>query len=546
MLRRQPRPHTGGEHVIVAQRLWRFALCACAVLVPLILSRWVSAETGNPTIHVSDGVVAGQSWGKTGALFRGIPYAAPPVGDLRWRDPAPMHPWKGARDATHDGNACMQPMMGWNDSVARGASEDCLYLNIRTPSLNASAHLPVMLWIHGGGFVGGAATDAMFDGAHLGEQGVVLVEINYRLGVLGFLAHPDLSRESRHQSSGNYGLLDQLAALRWVKENIARFGGDPGNVTIFGQSAGGMSVMSLLASPLARGLIARAIIESGSMVTPLPRLKEAETGGSGFAGASSVDALRGLPAAELMSRWGQYAAARQADPGARLGVIVDGYVLKDDPAAVFAQHTELRVPLIVGNNSREALGPPHERDLAEAIRQFYGADAQAALAAYGVAGGSSSEPDPVLGPAANQFATDTTFRCGAVITARRHAAGGSPVYEYQFEEALPGREPAGAQHSFELPYVFGNLQTDGPLGGAFSDRERSLSELMVTYWTTFARTGDPNGSASVRWPRWTAESAGYLHFSTRLTHDAEAGSGLRAEPCHLFEQKLESGSLNKH
>jgi para-nitrobenzyl esterase len=247
-----------------------------------------------------------------------------------------------------------------------------------------------------------------------------------------------------------------------------------------------------------------------------------------------------------MSRWGQYAAAQQASPGARLGVIVDGYVLKDDPAAVFAQHTELRVPLIVGNNSREALGPPREHDLAAAIQQFYGADGHAALVAYGVADGSSPEPDPVLGSAANQFATDTTFRCGAVITARRHTAAGSPVYEYQFEEALPGREAPGAQHSFELPYVFGNLQTDGPLGGAFSDRERSLSHLMVTYWTTFARTGDPNGSASVRWPKWTAESPGYLHFSTHLTHDAEAGEGLRAEPCRLFEQNLESGAVNQH
>ena len=160
--------------------------------------------------------------------------------------------------------------------------------------------------------------------------------------------------------------------------------------------------------------------------------------------------------------------------------------------------------------------------------------------AYGLAGGSALEADPALGSAAAQFATDTTFRCGAIISARRHAAGGSPVYEYQFEQSLPGREPAGAQHSFELPYVFGNLSPDGPLGGAYSAKDRSLSQLMVTYWTTFARTGDPNGSVPLQWPRWSADSPGYLHFSTRIAKDAAAGSGLRAEPCRLFEHKLES------
>ena len=243
------------------------------------------------TVRVNLGVLAGESLIAGGGVFKGIPYAAAPTGNRRWQSPQPAAAWQGTRNATVYGAACEQPAQGWNDSLLASMSEDCLYLNIWTPAVRPKVRaLPVMVWIHGGAFVGGAGTDPMFAGEQLVKKGVVLVTLNYRLGIFGFFAHPDLSRDSVHHSSGNLALEDQLAALHWVRDNIAAFGGDSGNITVFGQSAGGMSVVTLMASPLTKGQFQRAIVESGAILggPPIKRLKDAEITGTEFAGASIV------------------------------------------------------------------------------------------------------------------------------------------------------------------------------------------------------------------------------------------------------------------
>lgn len=508
------------------------------VLMAVMLAPAIAAPSEPvPTVRTAQGIVSGLPFSEGGAVFLGIPYASPPVGRLRWRPPIPPKPWRSVRRAAHYGSACTQPPMGWNDAVAKGSGEDCLYLNVWTPRLGASASLPVMVWIHGGGFVGGGATDALFNGAALARKGVVVVTINYRLGVFGFLAHPQLSSESPHHSSGNYGLLDQLAALQWVRDNIAAFGGNPQAVTLFGQSAGGASVLFLMSSDRARGLLRGAIVESGSMLDHLPSLSHAETVGVHFAGTASLEQLRALSTAELQRRWMIFTTAGGAD-GRDLGPVVDGWLIAEDPVTLFAAHREPAVPLLIGNNAREALVRISETNLRQAIGRFYGPEAPTALRLYHVDGDPGVEPDGVLGTFANQFATDISMRCGAVITAMRHAATGAPVYEYQFEQPLPGRLEQGAQHSYELPFVFGNLQSTGPFGGAFTPKDHALSRLMIAYWTNFARFSDPNGSQLPRWPRWRQSNPAYVRFSESLPGDVVVGQGLRRDYCRLLEAKV--------
>ena len=280
------------------------------------------ANAAPVTVPVRSGKLAGDSLSGGGGVFKGIPYAAAPTGTRRWQSPQPVGAWQGARNATTYAAACEQPSQGWNDSLLASMSEDCLYLNVWTPAIHPKKHLPVMVWIHGGAFVGGAGTDPMFAGDELVKKGVVLVTLNYRLGIFGFYAHPDLTRDSIHHSSGNFALEDQLAALQWVHDNVAAFGGDNENITVFGQSAGGMSVLTLLASPLSRGQFQRAIVESGAILggPPMKRLKDAEMAGSEFAGTDSLQSLRDLPAAELLKRFGSfclYPSGKQDGPGHR-------------------------------------------------------------------------------------------------------------------------------------------------------------------------------------------------------------------------------------
>jgi len=514
-----------------------FALMVLGAL--LLLCRPTVAEADKvPTVHVQSGTLQGEALAEGGAAFKGIPYAAAPVGDRRWKSPEAVTPWPGVRLATHFGAACEQPAQGWNNSLLPTAGEDCLYLNVWRPRLRAAAHLPVMVWIHGGGFTGGAGTDPMFSGDALTRKGVVVVTINYRLGVFGFLAHPDLSSESEHHASGNYAFEDQLAALDWVQANISQFGGDPKQVTIFGQSAGGGSVMTLLTSTLARTKFQRAIIESGAILSgpPPKNLAQAELLGSEFAGSAGLPALRKLSTEEVMSRWASFMPSR---PNARFGPIIDGYVVQIDPASAFAHHQELAVPLIIGNNAREGFGRLSDDALSGAINAFYGDAAAPALALY-MSDSETGARDPVLGSPAAQWLTDSSFRCAAVIMAARHSAGGAPVYSYQFEQSLPGRETDGAAHTYELPYVFGNLLSVGALGGNFSAADRQLSEAMMAYWTNFAKNGDPNGDGLLKWPKYTPDDRAFIRLSTAFPNDAQADHGLRRKQCDLFAKRLEA------
>jgi para-nitrobenzyl esterase len=498
-------------------------------VLSLLLS--MSAASAAPAVvHVTSGSLQGSSSEKGGAVFKGVPYAAAPVGALRWQSPHPVTSWQGTRLATAFGAACMQPAQGWNDSVVATMSEDCLYLNVWTPAQNPKKPLPVMVWIHGGAFIGGAGTDPIFAGEALAKRDVVLVTLNYRLGIFGFYAHPALTQDSSHHSSGNFALEDQIAALQWVHENIRAFGGDPGQVTIFGQSAGGMSVVALLTSPRARGKFARAIVESGSILggPPAKTLTEAEGSGTEFAGADTLDALRSMPAGDLLQRFGGFMSTHRE---ARMGPVVDGYVLDVDPNGSFGLHHEQTVPLIIGNNAREGFARVSEDALPETVRKFYGVSAPAALALY-------QATDPLLGTPAAQWITDTSFRCSAVVTAARHAAGGSPVYAYQFEQSLPGRAAEGAAHSYELPYVFGNLLGQGALAGPFQPADRQLSDTMLGYWTNFAKYGDPNGPGLPTWPKFASPSGAYMRFASMLPHAAEAAEGLRRPQCQLFEAQL--------
>jgi para-nitrobenzyl esterase len=508
----------------------RNATVALAVCLSLNILAGPLARATPVVVHINSGDLAGESLAAGGSVFKGIPYAAAPTGTKRWQSPQPVPAWRGTRAATAYGSACEQPTQGWNDSLVASMSEDCLYLNVWTPAVKTKERLPVMVWIHGGAFVGGAGTDPIFGGEEFVKKGAVLVTLNYRLGIFGFYAHPELTRESVHHSSGNFALEDQMAALQWVRDNIAAFGGDAEKITVFGQSAGGMSVVTLLASPLMKGKLQRAIVESGAILAgpPLKGLKDAETLGTEFMGADSLQSLRELPATDLLKRFGSFMSTHRES---RIGPVIDGYVMSADPSEVFKQHQEQKVPLIIGNNAREGFGRLSEDALANAIQQFYGVNAAAAVPLY-------TAPDPVLGTPAAQWLTDTSFRCSAVVTAARLAEGGANVYAYQFEQSLPGREADGAAHSYELPYVFGNLLPSGPLAGPFSAADRQLSNVMLSYWTNFAKHGDPNGTGLPSWPKFGASARPYMRFSTALAQDAQPAEGLRRPQCQLFEAKL--------
>lgn len=409
--------------------------------------------------------------------------------------------------------------------------EDCLYLNVWTPRADANARLPVMVWIHGGGFINGATNSPTYDGARLASEGVVVVTVGYRLGVFGFLAHPELTTESAHRSSGNFGLEDQLAALRWVAANAAAFGGDPNNVTLFGQSAGGASVIDLFTSPQAKGLFHRAIVESGAArggltVTPLAR---AEQQGLAFANGRSIADLRSMDVASLWQHAGTAVAAR-----IRFGPVRDGYLIPRDPSEAMADSARGAVPLLLGSNSREGLATPPADAVVAAIRSAFGANADRALELYGLANGGRGTTDPLMGTPAQQFATDSTFRCGTVEMARLSAASGNPTWQYQFEQFVPGKEAQGAAHSFEVPYVFGNLLNTGFSAADYGQADQGLSDVMIGYWSNFAKRGDPNGPGLPVWPPYEPTTKRYLRLASTLPGNANAAADLRGELCRLF------------
>ena len=483
-----------------------------------------------PRIATAQGVLQGTPTA-TGAAYLGVPYAAPPVGDFRWRSPAMAPAWQGVKLADRYGAPCAQAALRGQTAVSSISREDCLTLNVWVPQSTSRQKLPVMVWIHGGGFQNGMSSSPTYDGVALSRQGVIIVTLNYRLGVFGFLAHPQLTAESPRKSSGNFGLEDQIAALKWVAANISKFGGDPANVTLFGQSAGGASVLNLMTSDVADGLITRAIIQSGaarSSIAPVA-LQSAEQQGQTFAKGLSLQALRGLDTAAVIA---------MAEEGGRAGVrfspVQDGYVIRRAAADAIADPARKPMPLLIGSNAREGLAVLPPERLEAAMRKEFGANADAAFASYGLSGGIASTPDRLMGTIAEQFSTDSTFRCGAVQIAGVSAKAGARVWQYQFEQFVPGREERGAAHSFEVPYVFGNLLTTGFSAANYTAADRQLSDVMVGYWANFAKRGDPNGAGLPIWPSYQAEGRSYVRFSSERKDKAEAARDLRGEICRLF------------
>lgn len=505
------------------------------VAIWLILAASVpaSAADSGPVVAVTGGRIRGAALLKSGAVFKGIPFAAPPVGDLRWREPMPVKPWSGVRDATNFGAPCAQ-----NPYFIRNAEEvsreDCLFLNIWSPEWPSKSRKPVMVWIPGGGNFGGASGIGVNNGENLSRHGVVVVTINYRLGLFGYFAHPELTRESPHHASGNQGILDQIAALQWVHQNIAKFGGDPANVTIFGESAGSLDVSVLMTSPLSKGLFRHVIGESGAVILvgdPLT-LVQAEEQGESFAkqwnaGDASLKAMREVPAAGILKKEPNYLQT----PPPNLGITIDGYVFPIRPSDVFAAGQEHRVDLLLGNNSRERIPdttPPS--DLTKAVEDGYGPIAKQALAIY------VGAADPLYGPPADQWATDTSFRCSAVLQLMWHATAGNAAFEFQFDRAAPGRESVGATHASELEYVFDTFGSRTPTPSANYDAtDHTISDAMQQYWTNFAKTGKPSGEKLPQWPKFDPVSRAYMEFTDAGPVTRE---GLRRPFCDLFIENV--------
>jgi para-nitrobenzyl esterase len=452
------------------------------------------------SVKTTAGVISGVS-SSDGAVitFKGIPYAAPPVGSLRWHAPRPAIPWKGTKKADQFGASCMQgpnsELLPWTKEFmyVTPPSEDCLFLNIWTPKLDVKANLPVLVFIHGGAFTSGSGDVPVYDGEALARSGMIIVTINYRLGLFGFLAHPQLTAESDHHSSGNYALLDQIAALRWVKQNIRGFGGDPAHITIAGQSAGAASVLDLLASPLAGGLFIAAIADSGIREGgfPMQTLAEAEKAGESLVSkmkADSIESLRAIPAAQLFS---------QAGRALRFGPVIDGWMVPNDPITLTTtRNADNDVPVITGfqaNDSRlGGAGATSAEQFQKHVRQIYGPLADDFLKLY------PAYTDEQAKEAEIASGRDRV-RAGMYIWAsRRTSTHRSPVFAYYFDRAIPwpAHPEFGAFHSGELPYAFGNLdKMDRP----WEPEDHRISKMMMAYWKNMAAKGDPNGSSVPHW-----------------------------------------------
>ena len=456
---------------------------------------------------------AGSVVGTNGEIqtFKGIPYAAPPVGPLRWRPPQPPVAWLGVRDASHFGDDCMQTP--YVIPTGQKASEDCLTVSVWTPAHPRGEHRPVMVFVYGGGFIGGSAAYPLYDGTQLAAQGVVVVGFNYRVGIFGFLAHPMLSAESPEHTSGNYGLLDQIAALKWVRANIAAFGGDPERVTVFGESAGAFSIAVLMTSPLAKGLFRQAILHSPG-IPPLASLAAAEQ--SGAALGAGLAALRRLGATELLAHNGDFFPPRSGStvtPFAFPAPIVDGYVVPAQPRAAFESGTVPPIPTIVGIAADEG-------------RMFTAAQSVASYRTWvSHKFGHLSDELLVLNPAATDAAAtaaastmlgDALFGESARLIARGLSRHEPKTFFYLFSRGVAGRELA-ATHSEVLPYLFGTLDKPSFIPHAAPDRtDLELSRTLRQAWVRFATSGDPNGDALPHWPHYDRATDPYLEFGTRI------------------------------
>lgn len=497
----------------------------------------LGAQMPKDQVRVETGTLEGTTnAGRDVRIFKGVPFAAPPVGDLRWKASRPPLPWSGVRQADKFASACLQTNV-FGDIYFRDAqpSEDCLNLNIWIPAKAGGSRLPVLVWYYGGGFVAGANSEPRYDGENLAKKGIIVVEPNYRLGVFGYYSHPELSKESGHNSSGNYGLLDQVAALQWVVKNIAAFGGDSNNITIAGESAGSLSVSALMASPLSRNLFQRAMGESGAFF-PLrkdvghhlkPRAETEELGVK-FAeslGATTIAQMRAKPAEELLEE------AAKHDRGFDFWPNVDGYYLPADVQTIFAEGQQSHVPLLAGWNADEnrlavLLAPQKTtaKSFAEQARTRFGDDAGAFLKLYPAA------TDEEALASAEALAGDDfiAFSTWKWIDTQRKTAN-QIVFQYLFAQ-VPAYKPdakigplpaadAGARHAGEIEYVFETLKSSQP-DTPWTDGDFRVSEAMAAYWTNFVKTGNPNGNGL---PDWPASNQQNQHQVLHLS-----GKGIRA------------------
>jgi para-nitrobenzyl esterase len=490
------------------------------ILNALLVVATASAAFGDDlVIKTSQGKVLGKASTGSVRAFLGVPFAAPPIGELRWKAPARALKHKGTLDATSFGHHCMQPTL-YSDMIFRdpGQSEDCLTLNIWTPEGTKEGKrkkLPVMVWIYGGGFLAGGTSEPRQDGAALAQNGVVVVSMNYRLGLFGFFVDHNLAAENEHHSAGNYGLMDQAAALAWVRKNIKAFGGDPDNITLFGESAGSFSVSAQMASPLAKGMFAKAIGESGgafSRTLPFPLLDDAAKADEAFASrtfnTTSLTSLRALSAKQVLE------GASREDAGVPSFVPdIDGYFLPESVGAIYAEGKQAKIPLLAGWNKDEgsdSVVSAKQKPTVESLRamavQIFGNRADEALRVY------AATNDEEAMRVAEDYAGDTfiAYSTWAWLEAQVKT-GDAPVFRYRFDHGSPGdpQHPAsfGAFHSDDIEYVFGNL--DSRKGAVWTPEDSKLSKLMQTYWTNFAKTGNPNtanesDSSISSWPRYDA------------------------------------------
>jgi para-nitrobenzyl esterase len=502
---------------------------AIALLFAVVTALPLAAAIQEP-IKVQGGLVSGTpGWAWGVREYRGIPFAAPPAGNLRWRPPQPVIPWQGVLAADHYSSACMQAPPSTYNPGLMSRSEDCLYLNVWTPAGSAGEKLPVLVWIYGGGGTAGSSAEPIYDGNALAKKGVVVVSANYRVNVFGWFAHPELTRESEHHSSGNYGALDQLAALQWVKANVAQFGGDPDKVTMFGESGGCRSVNWLAASPLVKGLVRGAIAESHTVFTRMMTLGEAENMGAGFAGAAgktSLAALRAMSSQELLD-------ASLKTPAATNGAIVDGWFLPQDVYSIYAQGKQNDIHLLTGVTNDEGGGiggvgapgggrgagggggrggaPNSLAAYTAWMKQTFGARADDALKCY------PAKTDAEVAKAYHDVYRDINF-AGHRTWAKLQATNGkSPAHLYVFSHLPPypqgnGNNPpasAGAIHFSEVIYVFNNLRVkDYP----WTDLDLKIADQLATYWTNFTKNQDPNGAGLPNWPTYNPKDEYWMNF----------------------------------
>lgn len=494
-------------------------------------------EAAAPEVDVEQGRLVGYTDGDV-HVFKGIPYAVPPVGERRWRPPQTPESWRGRRFAMAFSPECPQlpyPQGSFFSAGIAPTSEDCLYLNVWTGNADDQARRPVMVWIHGGALTRGSGGSPWYDGRALARKGVVVVTLNYRLGAFGYLAHPELSAESEQDASGNYGVLDQIAALRWVRANIEQFGGDPENVTIFGESAGSWSVHQLTASPLAEGLFHKAIGQSGAHAYPIPELQRERFGQKaheqtgltlqGAAGVDSLEALRGLSANAILGAYERAGIDGLARP------VVDGWVFPEQIVTAYREGRHHAVPLLLGSNADEGTNlaagraPESAEAFAASVRQRFGAAAEGLLQVYGA---SMDYPEAF-------FASfrDEAFTWPMRFWARQAAKHEQPVWLYYFAHEPPGpeQERLGAYHAAEIRYVFNNPHVNMEPGAV----DRALAERMSDYWVSFAADGVPSAPGGPDWPAYDRDREPFMVFSA----EPHVRDDLLEDEIALFEELSE-------